>query len=215
MMNEKYWNDDYWSKWSKKHEGEKLDFLDDLWINKYEKIINSIPRGSVLDLGCGIGQYSKYFLNKGFDVISADISVSALNKLKETIENANIVKLDMSKTLNFNDNTFDLFFANLSIHYFDKSTTEKLIDEIKRILKNGGYFIGSVNSTKYYEFIKDNIVKVDDNYYLRDGINIRLFDRRQFEEYFKDFEFIVLNEIRVTRWNQPKDMWEFIFRLKK
>ncbi len=120
----------------------------------------------------------------------------------------------MSKTLNFNDNTFDLVFANLSIHYFDKSTTEKLIDKIKRILKNGGYFIGSVNSTKYYEFIKDNIVKVDDNYYLRDGINIRLFDRRQFEEYFKDFEFIVLNEIRVTRWNQPKDMWEFIFRLK-
>ncbi len=90
-MNEKYWNDDYWSKWLKKHEGEKLDFLDDLWINKYEKIINSIPKGSVLDLGCGIGQYSKYFLNKGFDVISADISVSALNKLKETIENANIV----------------------------------------------------------------------------------------------------------------------------
>lgn len=214
-MSEKYWNDDYWSKWLKKHEGEKLDFLDDLWLNKYEDIINSIPKGTVLDLGCGIGQYSKYFLDKGFDVVSADISMSALNKLKENIENTNIVKLDMSEKLEFADNTFDLVFANLSIHYFDKKTTEKLIAEIKRILKSDGYFIGSVNSTKYYEYIKDKVVKLDENYYLRDGINIRLFDIKQFEEYFKDFECIKLNEVRIMRWNQPKDMWEFIFKLKK
>lgn len=59
----------------------------------------------------------------------------------------------MSKPLPFKDKSFNLVFANLSIHYFDKKTTMNLLKEIKRILKCNGYFIGSVNSSKTFKFI--------------------------------------------------------------
>lgn len=210
-MNKNYWNDEYWKKNLEKNKDKKLDFLDDLWINKYEDIIKNIHVGKALDLGCGLGQYTKYLLDRGFDTLSADISIEALNKLKENIKNAKIIQLDMSNTLPFEDNSFDLVFANLSIHYFDEKTTQNLIKEIRRILKDGGYFIGSVNSSKGYEFIKDTAVEIEKNYYFSDKRNVRLWNMEQFNYFFKDFEKIALNEIRTLRWNKPKDMWEFIY----
>lgn len=211
-MSKEYWNEEYWKKHLKEHEGEKLDFLEDIWINKYSDIFNKIPKGKALDLGCGLGQYTKFMLDNGFEVTSADISIEALNKLKESLPETETIQLDMSEKLPFEDNQFELIIANLSIHYFDEKTTKQLISEIKRILKPGGYFIGSVNSSKCIEFIKDHIVKIEDNYYSEPGRNIRLWNKEQFEEFFKDFERVVLEEVRITRWNRPKDMWEFIYK---
>ena len=55
---------------------------------------------------------------------------------------------------------FDLVFANLSIHYFSDEDTKKLMLEIKRILKEDGLFIGSVNGIQGYEKIKDTANKI-------------------------------------------------------
>lgn len=211
-MNKDYWNNEYWKKNLEKNKDKKLDFLDDLWINKYEDTVKNIPIGKALDLGCGLGQYTKYLIDRGFYTISADISIEALNKLKETINDAKTIQLDMSTPLPFENNSFDLVFANLSIHYFDEKTTQNLLQEIRRILKVDGYFIGSVNSSKGYEFIKDTAVEIEKNYYFNDKRNIRLWDMEQFDYFFKDFEKITLNEIRTTRWNRIKDMWEFIYK---
>lgn len=63
---------------------------------KNEDIINKITTGKALDLGCGLGQYTKYLLNKEFDVILADISIEVLNKLKENIARAKTIQLDAS-----------------------------------------------------------------------------------------------------------------------
>lgn len=214
-MSKNYWNDEYWKNHLKTNEGEKLDFLDDLWIIKYEDIINRITKGKALDLGCGLGQYTKYLFDKGFDVISADISIEALNKVKENINEANIVQLDMSQPLKFDNDTFELVFANLSIHYFDENTTKSLVKEIKRIVKNNGYFIGTVNSSKGYEFIKDHAIKLDENYYFSNGRNIRLWNKEQFDYFFEEFTLIKLEEEKTSRWNRPKDMWKFVFQIKK
>ena len=214
-MNKNYWNEEYWKKNLKQNEGKKLDFLSDLWISQYDDIIENIKKGKALDLGCGLGQYTQYLLDKGFDVISGDISIEALKKLKENIPNANILQMDISESLNFEDNTFELVFANLSIHYFDKETTSNLLKEIKRVIKNDGYFIGTVNSTKCYEFIKDNSIKISDNYYFSMGRNVRLWDKEQFNYFFKDFNKIMLEEVCIKRWNRRKDMWQFIYQISK
>ena len=214
-MQENYWNDTYWKNHLEEHKGESLDFLSDLWVDKYLKVINSIPKGKVLDLGCGLGQYTKYFIDKGFEVVSADISAEVLNRLKQTIEKANIIQLDMAKELPFEDNTFNLVFANLAIHYFDENTTQRLMKEVKRILKDGGYFIGSVNSTKTFKFIKDKAIKIEPNYYFESGRNARLWNKKQFNKFFKEYEMKVLEEITTTRWNRTKIMWEFVARVNK
>lgn len=205
-----YWNDEYWKKHLETHKGETLDFLTDIWLEKYSDIIKQIPKQNALDLGCGLGQYTKYLMDKGFNVMSADISIEVLNKLKSNIKNANIKELDMSKPLPFDNESFNLVFANLSIHYFDSKTTINLLKEIRRILKKDGYFIGSVNSSKTYKFIKDVAQQIEPNYYYENGRTVRLWDKEQFDEFFSEFNLIKLEEVETTRWNKTKIMWEFI-----
>lgn len=214
-MDNNYWNDIYWKEHLEKYKNEKLDFLDDIWADKYASIINNIPKGRALDLGAGMGQYTKYLMDKGFDVTSADISDLALQQLKNNTGNTNIICLDMKEKLPFADNSFELVFANLSIHYFDNQTTINLLKEIKRIIKNGGYFIGAVNSSKTYKFIKDHATAVEDNYYIDYGRYVRLWNKEQFDKYFKDFILEELHEVETRRWNKIKILWEFIAKVNK
>ncbi len=209
-MEYNYWNDEYWKNNLANHKGEKLDFLSDIWLNKYTEIFKKVKFGKALDLGCGLGQYTSFLLDKGFDTISADISKDVLKKVKENNPNTETIMLDMSKSLPFQDKQFDLVFANLSIHYFDKETTEKLLEEIRRILKDDGYFIGSVNSSKTYKFIEDIAIELEPNYYKENGRTVRLWDKEQFDYFFKNFKIDVLEEVETERWNLIKIMWEFI-----
>lgn len=103
--------------------------------------------------------------------------------------------------------------ANLSIHYFDYETTKKLLNEIKRILKKDGYFIGSVNFTKTYNLLIEP-KKIEDNYYKEMDRYVRLWNKEQFDDFFKDFEKLLLEEVTTTRWNKIKIMWEFIYKTK-
>ena len=207
-----YWNNEYWKNHLETHKNEKLDFLHDNWVDKYSGIIDQIPKGNALDLGCGLGQYTKYLMDKGFNVTSADISIEVLNRLKNNIKEANVKELDMSKPLPFDSESFDLVFANLSIHYFDKETTINLLKEIKRILKNDGYFIGTVNSSKTYKFIEDIAVEIEPNYYYENGRTVRLWDKEQCDFFFKDFDLIKLEEVETARWNRVKILWEIVAR---
>lgn len=58
------------------------------------------------------------------------------------------MKFDVSKGLPFKDNEMDLINANLSLHYFMMDKTIEIFDDIYRVLKPGGLFIGRMNSDK-------------------------------------------------------------------
>lgn len=204
-----YWDEVYWEKHLKE---DDLDNIEDLWIKKYEDLYLKKDKLKVLDLGCGVGQYTSYFLDKGYEVVSTDISSKALDYLKNKYPNVEIVLQDMTETFKFNDNEFDIVFANLSIHFFSEEDTNKLIKEIYRILKTNGLFIGSVNSVSAYEFIKDHVTEIEKNYYNSKGRKVRLFNKEQFDMFFKDYKEIVLNEVIETRFNHSKNMWEFIYK---
>ena len=211
-MNKSYWNEKYWVRHMK---NDDLDNIEDFWFGKYENIIKN-ESGELLDLGCGVGQYSRYFSENGFSVTAVDISERALAKLKEHSSDIKTVQLDMTEPLPFADNSFDMVFANLSIHFFSKKDTESLICEIRRVLKNGGLFIGSCNSSAAYKYIVDCSTVIEDGFYLEDGgRSVRLFDKAMFDSFFADFDKIVLTEIETVRFNKSKNMWEFIYKNNK
>jgi len=208
-MDKSYWNEKYWVRHMR---DDDLDNIEDMWIEKYEDVFMS-HKGKLLDLGCGVGQYSKYFLDKGFEVMSADISARALDYLSKKTPQIETVMLDMTEPLPFADNSFDVVFANLSIHFFSENDTQSLVAEIKRILKDDGIFIGSCNSSKAYKYIKDKSTVIEDGFYLEDGgRSVRLFDKAQFDLFFADWTEITLREIETTRFNKSKCMWEFVYK---
>ena len=157
----------------------------------------------------------KILFRKKFEVVATDISEKALNYLKKDNPNVKTILQDMTEKFKFDDNEFDIIFANLSIHFFSNNDTQKLMSEINRILKPNGIFIGSVNSTSAYEYIKDHIKEIEENYYESNGRNVRLWNEKQFDNYFKNFNKIILNEVIEERFNKQKNMWEFIYRNNK
>lgn len=208
-----FWNDNYWSEYLA--QPEKMDLFENLWIGKHQTMIDGLEKGRVLDLGCGIGQFTDYWMKNGFHVTSADISEKALATLKARTPAANAVELDMSQPLPFEDGTFDVVFANLSIHYFDEKTTQALSNEIWRILKPNGLFIGSVNSSVAFKYIQDYAKVLGENFYWADDRSVRLFDRPQFDRFFGQFKTVSLEENHITRFQSPKCQWEFIFKKER
>lgn len=196
-------NDEYW----KKHINKKLE--DDIWIRNYREYFSG--ESKCLDLGCGIGQYTKELMSYGYEVTSADISNIALEKVKEF--NDNIVKVDMKEELPFSENEFDLVFANLSIHYFSDEDTKKLMLEIKRILKEEGLFIGSVNGIQGYEKIKDTAVELEKHYWFNKNKYVRLFDKDDLEKYLDVFDVLNIEEKETVRFNHKKNY--LVFFVKK
>lgn len=58
---------------------------------------------------------------------------------------------DVSKKMDYSDETFDYVYARLVLHYLDKEQLEDALTEIYRVLKTNGKFFVVVRSTNAWE----------------------------------------------------------------
>ncbi len=103
-----------------------------------ESFISRIkPHGSVLEIGCGAGQFSQYLISKGFSVIGIDLSDAMLTLAKEHVPQGDFQTMDM-RSLSFPDSMFDGVIAPYSlIHIPDAEVTETL-KGFSRVLTSQG-----------------------------------------------------------------------------
>src|ERR1700722_11045313 len=107
--------------------------------------------GTMLELGAGHGFDSLFFASKGYRVISTDFSEIALSYIKlqlkhEQRNNIVIENLDLTRPFRYKNDSFDVVYSHLSIHYFTEIATQALFDEIYRVLKPGGIVALLTNS---------------------------------------------------------------------
>ena len=103
-----------------------------------------------LDYGCGSGS-STLFLNEiGLEVEGVDISRDMLQEAKQlNIETS--FQLIKSGKLPHADNTFDIVFSSFVLFEISsKPELSRVINEIYRVLKKGGIFIGVTGSEELY-----------------------------------------------------------------
>lgn len=118
------------------------------------KWVKKIKANKILDLGGGEGRDSMFFAKNDYEVFCLDFSKRAIESCNKNAVKNKVQKLvhpslyDISKTLKFDDSTFDVVFAHLSLHYFDDETTTKIFSEIWRVLKTDGLFFVKVKSTE-------------------------------------------------------------------
>ena len=114
-------------------------------LNEVVEYINSYIKNktTILDAGCGRGNYFKYFTNSF--VVGLDID---RNALKEIITNNFIIQGDI-KNLPLKSNCFDLVFSRSVLQYI--KNPKEAINEFERVLKPNGYLIFTV-PTKYSLF---------------------------------------------------------------
>ncbi|WP_327696793.1 class I SAM-dependent methyltransferase [Streptomyces sp. NBC_00459] len=103
--------------------------------------------GQIIDLGCGEGRDSLYLLSQGHDVVSVDVSHSALTRARELATAANLdasgfVERDIIYLRGFGENSFDLAMNMGCLHMLvDEEQRGSHISRVFDILRPGGHFI--------------------------------------------------------------------------
>jgi len=101
-------------------------------------------KGRFLELGCGAGEMSLWFAEKGFEVYGIDISPTAVVWAKEKAAVRKIKAdfrvgsvLDLSE---FPDNYFDYILDGHCLHCIIGDDRRKFLSKALRVLKPGGFF---------------------------------------------------------------------------
>ena len=141
----------YWEERYKNSEYQTFD-----WLENYptlKEIITSlnIPKesGKILNLGCGNSEFSENMYDDGYhNIKNIDISHNVINLMKERSKNRPEMTYEVMdvRDIKYEDNYFDLAI--------DKSTIDallcgddafinvaKMIKEVQRVLKVGGYYM--------------------------------------------------------------------------
>lgn len=196
-----YWNKQYMDNGNKR-------VIYDLWLDKYEHILNASKDTSIIDLGCGLGNDTMYLYERHYNIISCDYSEEALKKLELFMDNPVTRLFDMKDGLPFESESVKIIIADLSLHYFPWDETRKIVNEIKRVLKEGGFLFVRVNSVKDTNHGAGKGIEIEKNYYNIDGNLKRFFDKEQVEKLFIDWEVKYINEYELHRYTNSKMLWE-------
>lgn len=156
-------------------------------------------------MGCGTGNDSLYLTSHNKKVIACDYSSVALEDVKKFVPNAMTLQIDFAKGLPFNDNSFDIIVADLSLHYFDSNTTIKIMKEVKRVLTAHGILLARVNSINDINYGAGLGEKIEDNYYYVDGYNKRFFTLEDAQRFFQLLAKLLLLQLKCYATQSQKN----------
>jgi SAM-dependent methyltransferase len=179
-----------------------------------EEVLEYLPKqGKVLCLGDGQGQDGRFFAQKGYEVTSTDISKEALKiseekANKENLKNISVETLDLREPFLYKDNSFDVVYAHLSLHYFSEEQTKNVFKEIRRVLKKGGIVCVFTNSVNDPEFNTGK--RLEQEYFEIDGFNKRFFSKFSMDYFTKDFQVLLLDDQGKTCKDEAKGVHNLI-----
>lgn len=94
-------------------------------------------KNRLLDLGCGMAEFARFAINKGWSVSVADISENNVRHASKLGIEAKC--LDLNIALPYEDKQFNLVTLIEVLEHI--MNAEMLIDEIYRVLKDDGHFL--------------------------------------------------------------------------
>lgn len=169
-------------------DGPQADTLRFLKFLKKEQKFK-IENKKILDLGCGTGRNANYLAEEGNDVIGIEISKTALGVARNRADGLG-VKVDyrlgdIGERYDIEDSSIDLVLDITSSNSLDEKGRKIYIDEVKRVLKPGGYFFVRAlckdGNKNVKNLLKDSPGKEYDTYVIKDiGLTERVFSKEDF-----------------------------------
>ena len=111
----------------------------ELWAKKSFYDLPGNANTHLLDAGCGVGVFTRFYARCGFKVTALDLTDVAVQITKKSLELSHLkadVQQGSVEALSFDDNSFDYIVSNGVIHHTPE--TEKAVNEFYRVLKPGG-----------------------------------------------------------------------------
>jgi SAM-dependent methyltransferase len=173
----------------------RLSFL----INKAGKLSRQKP--TVLNIGIGNGWLERECVRRGWNTYSLDPSEVAVKKLEDDGLRA---KAGYIEAIPYEDNFFDICFCSEVLEHLSDEQLYSGLKEIKRILKKGGYLIGTV---PFNEYLLDNQVVCPDckKVFHRWG-HLQSFDKVKMKNILKEagFEVITVDTYAFADFSKKK-----------
>ena len=115
--------------------GKKVDKIEKEIVSGF---LNGFPRSEMIELGCGTGFWTEYFVEQGFRVEAIDSSEAMLEIAKSKQIDAGFF-LANSESLPFENERFDGVASITMMEFVDHP--ENVIQEMYRVLKPDGWLI--------------------------------------------------------------------------
>ena len=157
-------------------------------------------KGSLLDLGCGSGRDSLYFLNNEYDVTSMDASSEMVKLSSKLTERQTINK--KIEDIDFK-NKFDGIWACASLLHINRRITIDVFNKLRNSLKTNGVLFAS------YKYGIDEIVE--------EGRYFNNYDENTFRDMIKNIEGLNIVKVWITedlRKDRNNEKWLNILLIK-
>tara|TARA_B110000438_G_scaffold160333_1_gene153557 strand:+ start:2249 stop:3031 length:783 start_codon:yes stop_codon:yes gene_type:complete len=169
------------------------------WVSKLENI------NTAIDLATGPG-FTAFEISKfSKHVIAADISIKMLDQAKKIASERNITNVDFEEidamNISYKDDFFDLVSCRTAPHHF--ININKFLEEVKRTLKNQGYFILADTSTSINKEPRTWQQKVEK---IRDKTHIESLDIISWARKIESYGFNIIDKT-VTQVPMTFNKW--------
>jgi len=125
----------------------------------YFLALNSINFNSILDVGCGSGDFL-YKINKAFnpkESLGIDLSPNMVNMAKENGINADNINLcDVKESFDVITAVFDM------LNYLNQNELKSFLKCISNHINSGGYFLCDINTLYGFEEVAVGAFSIDD-----------------------------------------------------
>ena len=192
--------------WNKKNIWTNSDIWkknNEIFFNKTSNIFNYNKKHTVLDIGCGNGDFAKKISDKVGLIYCLDTSQEFINLCKINVSNKNNIKIlklgDDYTNLSFLKNiNFSIIIANSVVQYY-KSQEEiiKLVKSVKKIaIKNAYFLIADMHvvtdkKKSYFKLIYNSMIN---GYFISlMKMGLKIFMNKEFRDMIKYHPLLIVN----------------------
>jgi len=172
-----------------------------------------IPGRHLLELGCGNGRDSLFFLKQGLRVTALDASNIA-------IENLNRLTVDDNRALFVCDNfvkcqslyqlKYDYIYSRFTLHAINEEQEDELLENIKVALSSGGKLF--IEARTIHDEIYGKGIKVEKNAFLYNDHYRRFINVDEFRKKLEDMGFNVLSLEEKAGFSKMEDSDPILMR---
>lgn len=113
-------------------------------------LIEEHPKGGrILDIGCGDGSLAKILIKKGFTIDGITISENERVSASKFMEKVYIFNLEEGLPLGISENQYSYIICSHVLEHI--AYPEKLLQDIKKALINGGHLIVALPNIMHYK----------------------------------------------------------------